>query len=77
MKLLVNTQETQPVGLPYYDDSLLTLKDIIAGEERILPVSKSFFYNCVADGRIPEPIKLGKKSVWRYGDIRRFVNSLR
>lgn len=31
---------------------------------RILDVSLSFFYENISTGRIPKPIKIGKKSLW-------------
>lgn len=61
--------------IPYADDSLLTLADILYGKEKILPVSRSYFYNCVAEGMIPPPLKFGRKSMWKYGDIRAFIRS--
>ena len=39
----------------------------------LLPVSKSTFYQGIADGRFPAPLKNGKISLWRWEDIAKLL----
>jgi len=42
---------------------------------RIFPISRSSWYQGVADGKFPRPIRLGvRTSVWRVQDIRELIN---
>lgn len=44
------------------------------GNQGILGISKSNFWQGIRDGRFPKPIKLGKRtSVWRVSDIRSLI----
>jgi predicted DNA-binding transcriptional regulator AlpA len=58
---------------PLTSRRLLRLRDIIGcprrGVEPIIPVSVSTFYNWMRAGIIPQPIRLGKTSLWRSDDI--------
>jgi prophage regulatory protein len=41
---------------------------------RIFPVSKSTWWDGIAAGRYPQPVKLAKRCVaWRVGDIRNLI----
>lgn len=56
-------------------DRLLRLTQIIGdkkkGIEPIIPISRTSFYNGVADGIYPRPVKLsgGRTSAWRESEI--------
>ena len=56
---------------------LFRLTDIIGdqqkGIEPIIPVCRSTLYNWVKKGKFPEPVKIGRVSVWRSEDIERFI----
>jgi len=54
---------------------LLRLNQII-GENGLIPVSKSTFWEGVNSGRFPKPLKLGPRTtVWRWSDIREFIEN--
>lgn len=45
-----------------------------AGIPPIIPVSHSTWWKWVAEGRAPQPVRLGKRTtVWRVEDIRKMV----
>ena len=51
----------------------LRLKSVLA----LIPVSRSSWYQGVADGRFPKPVKLGvRTSAWRVEDIRELINKV-
>lgn len=42
----------------------------------VFPISKSGWWNGVANGRFPKPVKLGPRtSAWRVQDIRKLIES--
>ncbi len=41
--------------------------------EPLLPIKKSTWWQGVAEGRFPAPVKLGKTSAWRVRDIRQLL----
>lgn len=52
---------------------LLRLNQII-GEDKLLPISKSTWWDGVASGRYPAPVKLGPRTTtWRLSDINRII----
>lgn len=43
---------------------------------KVIPISKSTWWQGVKDGRFPKPVKLGPKTTaWRVEDIREFIAS--
>lgn len=49
----------------------------IIGRGRPIPVSKSQWWDGVASGRFPKPVKLGPNTTaWRVEDIRRLIEIL-
>jgi predicted DNA-binding transcriptional regulator AlpA len=55
-------------------ERLLRIKDILGDEKTkktaYLPISKSSWWNGVASGKFPQPIKLGARTTcWRESDI--------
>ena len=44
-----------------------------AGLARLLSVSRSALYQWLASGRVPSPVKLGRRALWRLDEIRRWV----
>ena len=55
-------------------DKLLRVKDIVRDKKNstvgYLPISKSAWWSGVAEGKYPQPIKLGPKTTcWRESDI--------
>jgi prophage regulatory protein len=67
-------------SLLYPEDCLLSLEDIIGKRggkiKALIPVSKSSFFQGVATGLYPKPVKLGRRSFWRHGEIRKLIRSL-
>ena len=60
-------------------DKLLRIKDIVGDKSRgvsgIISISKSSWWAGVADGRFPQPIKLGPKTTcWRESDVLALIN---
>ena len=44
---------------------------------QIIPISRSAWYQGIADGKFPKPIKLGpRSSAWRVEDIRELINKV-
>lgn len=50
-------------------DRLVRLKEVLG----LIPVSKSTFWNWVASGRAPAPIRLGRCTCWRLSDIEQMM----
>lgn len=48
---------------------LLRLREVIA----LLSISKSTWWNWVAKGTAPTPIRLGRTTAWRYSDLLVFI----
>jgi len=53
---------------------LLKLRQILGDPEKgiapLIPISRSAWYLGIAEGRFPQPVKLGKRAVaWRATDI--------
>lgn len=62
-------------------EKLLRVKDIVrdnkSGKTNYLPISKSSWWSGVAEGKYPQPIKLGPKTTcWRESDILAIVNKV-
>jgi len=61
----------------FYEDSperLYRLKDIL----RLIPISKSAWWEGVRSGRFPQSVKLGPRTtVWRESDIQALINGLK
>ncbi|ODV42371.1 hypothetical protein AWV79_27695 [Cupriavidus sp. UYMMa02A] len=54
-------------------DSLLRLPEVL----KIVPVSRSTWYDGIQSGRFPAQVKLGPRiSAWRRSDIERLLTSL-
>jgi prophage regulatory protein len=43
----------------------------------IIPVKKSCWWDGVKTGRFPQPVKLGRCTMWRVEDIRELIASVR
>jgi predicted DNA-binding transcriptional regulator AlpA len=43
---------------------------------RVLPVSKSTWWDGVRSGRFPRPVRLGRVTMWRAEDIRSLIEHL-
>ena len=43
------------------------------GLARQLSVSRSGLYQWLASGRVPSPVKLGRRALWRFEEIRQWV----
>lgn len=64
-------------------DSLLRLQGapigVIPDPKRkrpgIVPVSRSTWWQWVAEGKAPPPVKIGRCTFWRERDVRAFVES--
>src|SRR5262245_18720260 len=61
------------VALPDEDMALIRLPLVLS----LFPVGKSSWWNGIAEGRYPKPIRLGKRAVaWRVGDVKKLLSSL-
>ena len=62
--------EQRPYSLP--QEGFVRLKDVL----KVIPISRSSWYNGVATGKFPTPTKLGPKtSAYPVADIRAVINS--
>lgn len=60
---------------PFPEYGFVRLSQILAPNGPI-PMSKSNWWQGVADGRFPQPIKLGPRTtVWRAEEIRAFIEA--
>lgn len=51
----------------------LRLPDVL----KLIPVSKSTFWEGIKTGRYPKPVKLSERvTAWRVSDIQKFLNSV-
>lgn len=58
--------ELPPKLEKYRNDRLLRLKDVL----KLLPISRSQFYDRIKDGDYPQPVKLGARvSAWWESEI--------
>jgi predicted DNA-binding transcriptional regulator AlpA len=59
---------------------LFSLKDIIGNRREniaaILPISRSYWYAGVASGRFPQPVRIGRRTMWRSSDIEALIAGL-
>jgi hypothetical protein len=39
----------------------------------LIPMSKSAWWKGIREGRIPAPVKIGRRSFWRADDVRRLI----
>jgi prophage regulatory protein len=42
---------------------------------KVLPVSKSTFWNLIARGDFPKPLKIGRSSFWTDEQLHSYINS--
>ena len=61
--------ELQKLKSPIEEETL-TVKDLM----KLLKVSEPTIYAFINEGRLPKPIKYGKRNVWHLDDIREFIN---
>ena len=55
------------------NDGYLRLPDVL----KLIPVSKSTFWEGIKTGRYPKPVKLSERvTAWRVSDIQKFLNSI-
>lgn len=53
-------------------ERLLRIKDVL----KLVPISKSSWWEGVKKGKYPKPVKLGEKTTcWRLSDIQRIIDS--
>lgn len=50
---------------------LLRLPDVL----RLIPVSRSTWWNWVASGLAPAPVRLGRTTAWKLKDLHDFIDS--
>lgn len=56
----------------------LRLRQIVGGPSTpaLIPVSKSTWWAGVASGKFPQPLRLGRCTMWRAADIERLLESI-
>lgn len=54
----------------------LRLRQIVGGPSTpaLIPVSKSTWWAGVASGKFPQPVRLGRCTMWREEDIRKLLS---
>jgi len=62
-------------------EKLLRVKDIVrdskSGKFNYLPISKAAWWKGVAEGKYPQPIKLGPKTTcWRESEVLALINNV-
>ncbi|MCP4258680.1 MAG: hypothetical protein GY774_14445 [Planctomycetes bacterium] len=73
-RLLIYLHErgtTMPAETPEKINPILLVNSKTAA--LMLGMSRSFFYAQVSTGRVPKPIKFGRKSLWPVESLRTFV----
>ncbi len=63
---------TSITSLPLEIPHLLRLRQV----QKFFPVSKTQIYNLISKGVFPAPVKLGKTSFWRSGDVLEYVRKI-
>lgn len=62
------------------DDALLRVNDFLKRPQSttwLLPFSRSHWFDLVAEGKAPAPVaRMPRATLWRLGDIRRYVADL-
>jgi len=63
------------------EDGFVRLREILGDRRRgvpgLIPIGKSAWYNGIADGRFPKPVRLGPRTTaWRVSDIRELIERL-
>lgn len=56
----------------YNDDQLLTARQLC----QLLSLPKSSFYALLASRQIPEPLRIGTRTRWRWSTIRNLLDAL-
>jgi hypothetical protein len=56
----------------------MRLRHIVGGQGSpgVLPVSRSTWWAGVADGRFPQPVRLGRCTMWRTSDIQALLERI-
>lgn len=66
------SDQKQSKSLP--PEGVVKLTDLIGGSTPVVPFSRATVYRMIADGRFPNPIKLGYMSVWDVKAIRSWIS---
>lgn len=67
---------------PTHAEGLLRLKDIIGDRKArpptrgLLPIAASTWWELVRAGEAPKPLKIGRASLWRAGDVLQLIERL-
>lgn len=67
-----------PQAVSAQPDALLNLGQILGSTHRpgLLGIGRSKFYELIQLGMIPQPIKIGRRSLWRQSEIHLFIEWL-
>lgn len=67
-----------PQAVSAQPDALLNLGQILGSAHRpgLLGIGRSKFYELVQLGMIPQPIKIGRRSLWRQSEIQLLIERL-
>lgn len=68
----IKLSDAQRVALPDEDLALIRLPLVL----RLFPIGKTSWWNGIAEGRYPKPVRVSKRAVaWRVADIRKLLAS--
>lgn len=61
-----------------HPDARLRLRDILGldGRPPLLRIGRTKFYALIKSGKLPSAEKLGRASLWRFGDLLSAINKL-
>jgi predicted DNA-binding transcriptional regulator AlpA len=61
----------RPVTAAINPDAMLRIHQIIGDHDTppLLPIGRTSFYRLIAEGKLPQPRKLGSASLWRASEL--------
>jgi prophage regulatory protein len=54
------------------EDRLLKIDDCL----KIIPIARSTWWQKVAEGQLPQPVKVGSSTMWRHSDLMAFIANM-
>lgn len=68
--------ETELTQVQKTPDRLLRIEEIIDGEQPLIPLSRTGFYDAIRRGDLPKPKKIGRTSVWPESELQAAIAAL-
>lgn len=74
MKVSLHLEPTETEDMSEAPTDALVRIGKIVGQDGLIPISRSAFYQGIKDGIYPKPVRLGKRtSVWRMSELMRVI----